>query len=168
VTIAIYFCFLLLSNSSIQYRYGFSETVPEMRLSGHNALYKHAVKRAIWPQTRHAQFLRRFTSTSGDQPIDPDLYDDKPDPNSVAILGGGITGLATAYNLTKRLSDTKITIYEKNDRLGGWVDSEVIKVDNEEILFEWGPRTLRPALGDSGLATVDLVFNDYGIGDSLC
>ncbi|KAK5443506.1 oxygen-dependent protoporphyrinogen oxidase [Exophiala xenobiotica] len=128
-----------------------------MRLSGHNALYKHAVKRAIWPQTRHAQFLRRFTSTSGDQPIDPDLYEDKPRPNSVAILGGGITGLATAYNLTKRLSDTKITIYEKNDRLGGWVDSELIKVDNGEILFEWGPRTLRPALGDSGLATVDLL-----------
>ena len=52
--------------------------------------------------------------------------------------------------------------------MGGWVDSEVIKVDNGEILFEWGPRTLRPALGDSGLATVDLVFDNYGNGDTLC
>ncbi|KIW58502.1 protoporphyrinogen oxidase, variant [Exophiala xenobiotica] len=131
-----------------------------MRLGGHNALYKHAVKRAIWPQTRQCQFLRCFTSTSRNNTVELDLsFRDTPNPNakSIAVIGGGITGLATAYNLTQRIPDAKITIYEEKDRLGGWVDSEVIKVDNGEILFEWGPRTLRPALGDSGLATVDLL-----------
>ena len=142
-----------------------------MRLGGHNALYKHAVKRAIWPQPRHGQFLRCFTSTSRNYTVELDVsLRDTPNPNAktIAVLGGGITGLATAYNLTQRIPDANITIFEKNDRLGGWVDSEVIKVDKGEILFEWGPRTLRPALGDSGLATVDLVFDNYGIGDSLC
>ncbi len=142
-----------------------------MRLGGHNALYKHAVKRAIWPQTRQCKFLRCFTSTSRNNTVELDLsFRDTPNPNakSIAVIGGGITGLATAYNLTQRIPDAKITIYEEKDRLGGWVDSEVIKVDNGEILFEWGPRTLRPALGDSGLATVDLVFDNYGNRDTLC
>jgi len=80
-----------------------------------------------------------------------------PQAKNIAILGGGVTGLATAYNLSKHIPDAKITLYESKDRLGGWVDSEVAEVDDGRVLFEWGPRTLRPDYNGPGRATLNLV-----------
>lgn len=65
--------------------------------------------------------------------------------NDIAILGGGITGLASAYYLTKELPKAKITIYEASDRLGGWLSSNRVPVKDGSVLFEAGPRTLRPS-----------------------
>lgn len=63
-----------------------------------------------------------------------------------AILGGGITGLTTAYYLTQFYPTAKITIYESNNRLGGWVDTEKVQVrskgKDETVVFERGPRTV--------------------------
>lgn len=73
------------------------------------------------------------------------------------MLGGGLTGLTTAFKLSQELPDAKITLFEKSNRLGGWVDSEVVKVDDGEVLFEWGPRTLRVARTSSAFATLELV-----------
>jgi protoporphyrinogen oxidase len=62
----------------------------------------------------------------------------------VAIVGGGITGLATAYFLTKRAPQAKITLYEASSRNGGWIDSNWAEEgDRGRVLFEHGPRTLR-------------------------
>lgn len=71
--------------------------------------------------------------------------DSNPKRKEIAVLGGGITGLTSAYHLSKALPDEHITIYEKTDRLGGWVDSERVEVDGGEIVFEHGPHTLRPS-----------------------
>ncbi|EMC95737.1 hypothetical protein BAUCODRAFT_71155 [Baudoinia panamericana UAMH 10762] len=70
--------------------------------------------------------------------------DDKPTHN-VAILGGGITGLACAYYLSKELPKASITIFEASDRIGGWLSSKRVPVKDGTVLFEAGPRTLRPS-----------------------
>lgn len=64
--------------------------------------------------------------------------------NRIAILGGGITGLASAHYLAKELPNAKIAVYEGSDRLGGWLHSKQVDVGNGTVLFEQGPRTLRP------------------------
>ncbi|KAK5114462.1 hypothetical protein LTR62_002397 [Meristemomyces frigidus] len=70
--------------------------------------------------------------------------DSKP-THDVAILGGGITGLASAYYLTKELPKARITIYEASERIGGWLSSKRVPVKDGTVLFEAGPRTLRPS-----------------------
>ena len=37
------------------------------------------------------------------------------------------------------------------------MDSEVVKVDDGEVLFEWGPRTIRSGLTHSPKAMLELV-----------
>ncbi|KAL5332364.1 hypothetical protein BJX70DRAFT_384360 [Aspergillus crustosus] len=61
----------------------------------------------------------------------------------VGVIGAGITGLSAAYRLSKDPECSKVTLYEKSDRLGGWIESETIKVDGGDIVFEYGPRTLK-------------------------
>ena len=91
------------------------------------------------------------------------LYNKRSSPNpearNIAIIGGGITGLSTAYYISKDIPHAKITIFERSDRLGGWLDSERLQVDGGEILFEWGPRSLRPDLSGPGMFTGNLVSN---------
>ena len=36
----------------------------------------------------------------------------------VAIIGGGIVGLATAYRLTEQHPDTSVVVLEKEDQIG--------------------------------------------------
>ena len=78
------------------------------------------------------------------------------DVTNVAILGGGITGLASAFYLTKSYPKARITIFESGSRLGSWLRSTKINVDGGHVVFEQGPRTLRPS-GAAGLATLALV-----------
>ena len=65
------------------------------------------------------------------------------DEQTFAVLGGGITGLAAAYYLTREIPTAKITIYEGSDQLGGWLRSKRVDVEQGTVLFETGPRTLR-------------------------
>jgi oxygen-dependent protoporphyrinogen oxidase len=65
-------------------------------------------------------------------------------PNRIAIVGGGISGLASAHFIAKEFPKSKITLYESQNRLGGWLRSERHKVTGGDVLFEYGPRTLRP------------------------
>lgn len=80
-----------------------------------------------------------------------------PSARQIAVLGGGLTGLTTAYELARTIPDAKITVYEKSSRLGGWLDSEIVKVDDGEVVFEWGARSFRPSSSGSGWATTLLV-----------
>jgi len=75
---------------------------------------------------------------------------------SIAILGGGITGLSSAHYLAQELPNAKITIYEASGRLGGWLQSKAVNVGNGNVVFESGPRTLRPN-SPAGMVTVDMV-----------
>lgn len=70
-------------------------------------------------------------------------------PKDIAVLGGGLTGLTTAYYLTRFHPEAKITLYESDARLGGWIDTEQIEVKTAEgeaatISFERGARAVTP------------------------
>lgn len=82
------------------------------------------------------------------------------EPRDFAVLGGGITGLATAYYLTQEKPHAKITLYEGSERLGGWLHSTAVDVGNGSVVFEQGPRTLRPSL-PSGLVTLNMARAFY-------
>ncbi|KIJ32157.1 hypothetical protein M422DRAFT_35964 [Sphaerobolus stellatus SS14] len=69
-------------------------------------------------------------------------------PSTIAVLGGGITGLSSAFHLSRRYPKTKIVLLEKSNRLGGWIQSKRVKVpipggDVGNVVLELGPRTLR-------------------------
>ncbi|KAI0331730.1 Protoporphyrinogen oxidase [Cubamyces sp. BRFM 1775] len=73
--------------------------------------------------------------------------------SAVTILGGGLSGLSAAFHLSRRFpaqTGVRITLVEKAQRLGGWVQSERVRVKCDQghqadVLLESGPRTLRPA-----------------------
>lgn len=69
------------------------------------------------------------------------------------VLGGGLSGLATTYYLSRLMPQQKIILLEQSDRLGGWIKSE--KIDNE-VIFETSARTLRPG-GLAGINTLNLL-----------
>lgn len=74
-------------------------------------------------------------------------YATQSNNGDIAVVGGGLTGLTTAYYLAKQLPSTaKITLYEGSDRLGGWIRTDRVPVDVEGVRgvvsFERGPRTL--------------------------
>jgi oxygen-dependent protoporphyrinogen oxidase len=78
----------------------------------------------------------------------------------IAVLGGGISGLSTAYFLKKELPNASILLIE-SQKWGGWISS--LKRDN--TLFETGPRTLRPH-GEAGAFTLGLV-HELGLENRL-
>ena len=86
------------------------------------------------------------------------------DGKHVAIVGGGLAGLTTAYYMANAVREsTKITIYEAAPRLGGWVKTDQVPVDvggkKGIVNFERGPRSFS-ALGKNKSRYDDLVFYD--------
>ncbi|KAF5383822.1 hypothetical protein D9615_003836 [Tricholomella constricta] len=75
-----------------------------------------------------------------------------PPPRHIAVLGGGLTGLSSAFHLSRRFPNAHITLLERQNRLGGWVSSEQVQLGNDDgpkdakvsLTVESGPRTLRP------------------------
>ncbi len=67
-------------------------------------------------------------------------------PRKIAVLGGGLSGLSSAYHLSKRFPKSQVVLLEKQGRLGGWVRSERVSLPDlgASVLLEGGPRTLRP------------------------
>ncbi|KAJ5105335.1 Protoporphyrinogen oxidase [Penicillium alfredii] len=84
---------------------------------------------------------------------------------NTAVIGAGITGLTAAWQLAQDPQCSQVTLYEKSSRLGGWLDSEVIPVDGGEVVFEYGPRTLRSA-SPASIPFLSLIVN-LGIFDDL-
>ena len=72
-------------------------------------------------------------------------YSTAAHPERIAVLGGGIAGLASAFFASKEFPNSKITIYEGGKELGGWLKSSRVEVPGGDVLFEAGPRTLRNA-----------------------
>lgn len=80
-----------------------------------------------------------------------------PAPKKIAVLGGGITGLSTAYYLSRSLPNVTITLYEGSGRMGGWLNSKRESVPGGGyVTFEQGPRTLRKS--PWALFALDMVF----------
>jgi oxygen-dependent protoporphyrinogen oxidase len=61
-------------------------------------------------------------------------------PRHVLVIGGGITGLATAYRLSQRDEYPTITLVESADRLGGKLRTDVI----DGFVVDSGPESLAP------------------------
>jgi oxygen-dependent protoporphyrinogen oxidase len=78
------------------------------------------------------------------------------DPRQVAIIGGGISGLACAFRL--RQLGVPVTLYEATGRFGGLVGT----AENDGFLFESGPQSFQ------GTATILQLIRDVGIEDELC
>lgn len=80
----------------------------------------------------------------------------------IAVLGGGISGLSTAWYLARTApSNVKITLIEGTKRTGGWLHSDRVADPQHpngkgSVLLERGPRSLRPQ-GISGLNTLEMV-----------
>ncbi|KAK0551259.1 hypothetical protein OC845_002269 [Tilletia horrida] len=89
--------------------------------------------------------------------------------STIAVLGAGISGLTSALTLARNLPKDKykIVLVEKADRIGGWVQSEVVpirdsqaevKSDSKErvAVLEGGPRSIRPR-GHTGMVMLNLI-----------
>ncbi|WRT70011.1 protoporphyrinogen oxidase [Kwoniella shivajii] len=93
-------------------------------------------------------------------------------PSRIAVLGGGLSGLTTAYHLSKSLpSSSKITLIEASPRIGGWINSKQHQVgfkdDKGEIVegsvtLESGPRSIRPR-GSKGAAGMLRMLRDLDL-----
>ena len=59
----------------------------------------------------------------------------------VAVIGGGISGLTTAFLLKKR--GFQVKVFEASDRLGGNVQT----VSRDGYTFEEGPNSFRVSVG---------------------
>ncbi|KAK2736787.1 oxygen-dependent protoporphyrinogen oxidase [Myotisia sp. PD_48] len=92
------------------------------------------------------QLQRRCARFASSSPIPPKI---------IAVIGGGLTGLSTAFFLARH-PHYHIVIFEKSDTLGGHVRSESIPLDGGHVIFENGPRTLRSS-GTASLPVLDLI-----------
>lgn len=81
------------------------------------------------------------------------------DDKSIAILGGGISGLSLAWYLQKHFSPSQITVYEKTDRPGGVIATE----NSGRFFFERGPRTFSAGRCPELLSLIE----EIGLKDEL-
>lgn len=79
---------------------------------------------------------------------------------SIVVLGGGISGLTAAYTLQQTYPDASIQLFEKEPRVGGWIQT----IDNDQFLFEQGPHSLRGY--GNGNAALDLI-QELGLESEL-
>jgi oxygen-dependent protoporphyrinogen oxidase len=85
----------------------------------------------------------------------------------VAIIGGGISGLSSAFYLKLLRPDIHVTIFDKESRWGGWIRTERLG----ETIFEAGPHSLRSS-GKEGVTALELccllgLSPEIEFGDSL-
>ncbi|XP_064899134.1 LOW QUALITY PROTEIN: protoporphyrinogen oxidase [Columba livia] len=84
-------------------------------------------------------------------------------PPTVAVVGGGISGLAACYHLARGPNPPKVLLLEASARLGGWLQSTRTP---DGAVFEHGPRGIRPG-GAVGADTLHMV-SELGLeGDIL-
>uniref|UniRef100_A0A8C3SJP3 Protoporphyrinogen oxidase n=1 Tax=Chelydra serpentina TaxID=8475 RepID=A0A8C3SJP3_CHESE len=77
---------------------------------------------------------------------------------TVAVIGGGISGLTACYQLARSPNAPKIILLEGSGRLGGWLHSTRTE---DGAVFEHGPRGIRPA-GTVGKNTLLMLVTVLG------
>ena len=80
----------------------------------------------------------------------------------VVIIGGGVSGLATAYFLERLVPGISMLLVEERPRLGGWIYTLALPSGQR---YEAGPRSLR-LRGASAIATSDLLI-DCGLQNEV-
>ncbi|NXD73899.1 PPOX oxidase, partial [Eolophus roseicapillus] len=81
---------------------------------------------------------------------------------TVAVVGGGISGLAACYHLTRGPHPPKVLLLEAGARLGGWLQSTRAA---DGAVFEHGPRGIRPG-GSAGTDTLHMV-SELGLAGAV-
>ena len=74
--------------------------------------------------------------------------------NTIAVLGGGISGLSTAWYLKKK--GFEVTLFEAQESTGGVIRSE----PNQYSVFDFGPNTIRDKTGSVSEMIIDLGLED--------
>ena len=113
-----------------------------------------ATRRALAIEQQHnnrASRRRGYATTTGTTAAPINVQKNRP--KHVAVIGGGLTGLSTAWFLTKFMPEAKVTVYEGSGRMGGWIDTEEHAVEipgatgekkHGVIRFERGARLVQP------------------------
>ena len=84
-------------------------------------------------------------------------------PKRIVIVGGGITGLAAAWELQRGAPTVEVTLIEATDRLGGKIRTEHVALpDGSRLVVEGGP----DAFLTSKPAAVELA-RELGVADRL-
>ncbi|KAF2821618.1 Protoporphyrinogen oxidase [Ophiobolus disseminans] len=79
-------------------------------------------------------------------------------PERIAVLGGGVAGLSSAYFVSREFPNSKVTVFEAGKEIGGWIKSKRVEVEGGHVVFELGPRTLRSATATAHLVQeLDLI-----------
>ncbi|XP_053771695.1 protoporphyrinogen oxidase isoform X2 [Desmodus rotundus] len=81
---------------------------------------------------------------------------------TVVVLGGGISGLAASYHLSRAARPPKVVLVEGSERLGGWIRS--VRGPGGAV-FELGPRGIRAA-GALGARTL-LLVSELGLDSEV-
>ncbi len=63
------------------------------------------------------------------------LVDPKHRPMSIAVIGSGISGMAAAWLLSQR---HRVTVYEKDDRMGGHTNTVMVQDDAKQVPVDTG------------------------------
>ena len=69
----------------------------------------------------------------------------------VLIIGGGISGLSTAWNLSKTCPGIESILLEKTNRVGGWMDGYA----KEGFVIESGPRIFKTSRNEDFLEVIE-------------
>ena len=56
----------------------------------------------------------------------------------IIIIGGGIAGIYSMYNLQKKYPNLKVLLLEKNERFGGRIYSHYEKIDEKDYIMDLG------------------------------
>ncbi|SCZ98620.1 BZ3500_MvSof-1268-A1-R1_Chr3-1g05505 [Microbotryum saponariae] len=120
-------------------------------------------RRATTPLRRTPQPITRSKCLSSS--IRTQHPDAPPPQRTVAILGGGLSGLSSAFYFLRALpphlrQSTRIVVCEKQDRVGGWCRAIKVPLNGgkqgDQLVFETGPRSIRP-VGLMGWLTIEMV-----------
>lgn len=84
----------------------------------------------------------------------------------VAVIGGGIVGLATAYELNKRLPDCRVTVLEKEAEVGQHQTGHNSGVLHSGIYYK--PGSLKATNCRAGKALMEAFCRDEGIDFEIC
>ncbi|PRP80426.1 protoporphyrinogen oxidase-like [Planoprotostelium fungivorum] len=83
---------------------------------------------------------------------------------TIAILGGGVSGLTAGYLLSKKFPTATLHVIEGSSHFGGWVKTKKHSTPKGDFLFEKGPRSIRPV--GNGKKTLGLI-EDLGLNNAV-
>jgi len=83
-----------------------------------------------------------------------------PDAHRVVVVGGGISGLSAAYDLTR--AGVECTVFEKQPRLGGVIET----IAWEDCLLESGPDSFLSAKPEAAALIAELGLQEDLIGSN--